>query len=135
MKKIKISENVQIVVNDPPKRGPVILDNDYSKLDKKKRIETGFTYKGYTFNPDLEIGDDEAYLYHDVTTPSGQTIMIDWTGYGTTSSMTEYDFCLWVDLGRPRREDADGHSPLDRKALESLIPPNSILLLKKLKQR
>jgi hypothetical protein len=58
-------------------------------------------YKGFTYSQELDCEPNEVTkIYHNVTTPDGRTVHLDWSPYSTP---TKNDFELWVDLGLPDR--------------------------------
>lgn len=74
----------------------------------------GFTYKGYTYTPWLDIEDDNMKIWHDFKTENGTTVTCDWSPY---SYMTEEEIKLWIDLDRPERI---GYFPLDLQDLNTI---------------
>lgn len=61
----------------------------------------GFKYKGYEYQPYEDIEEDNRKIFHDVITPSGETIHIDFSPY---HDPTLDEFKLWVDIGCPTRK-------------------------------
>lgn len=81
------------------------------------------TYKGYRYEPwdDVEPGEC-IKIWHEVVTPDGKRISMDWSPYYTPEMS---DFQLWIDLGCPNRYDqglGERHcyGSLDRKDLEKI---------------
>ena len=58
------------------------------------------TYKGYVYELDFQVEDDNRKMLHFVILPNGETKYIDWSPY---KDITMEDFQLWVDLGMPDR--------------------------------
>lgn len=70
-------------------------------------------YKGYNYFNEYEVESDgdNAKYYHDVKTPDGKVVSLDWSPYNIPSFE---DFAAWVDLGMPKRQ---GTGPLNREDL------------------
>lgn len=78
-------------------------------------------YKGFTYSQELDYEPDNIKIFHEVKTPDGHTVSMDWSPYSTPS---QNDFELYVDLGLPDRMhpslDYDGRrvfAPLNRDSL------------------
>ena len=81
----------------------------------------GMEYKGYKYNNWQDFEEDNIKTFHDVTTPDGQEVSMDWSPYSTPSFE---DFCAWIDLGMPKRQ---GCGPLSREDLIRLAKQQSRL--------
>lgn len=82
---------------------------------KPKFIKSGFSYKGYVYQPFVDIEPDVMKTFHDVQDPNGKAHYIDWSPY---SGISDIDFQSWIDLGMPKRV---GHSSLNSLDLMNLM--------------
>ena len=73
-----------------------------------------YEYKGFQYLPWEDHEDDNVKIFHDVATPAGRTIHMDWSPYDTPS---EAEFQLWIDLGLPGRIS---QGPLDSADLDKI---------------
>jgi len=64
--------------------------------------------RGYKYQPWVDQTTEVVKIFHDVHTPTGEVVDMDWSPYNTP---TEDDFRLWLDLGMPRRR---GTGPICR---------------------
>jgi hypothetical protein len=76
-------------------------------------------YKGYTYFQELDYEPDNIKIFHEVKTPDGRVLSMDWSSYSTP---TQNDFELYIDLGLPDRMHPSlgkrqVYSPLNRDAL------------------
>jgi hypothetical protein len=79
-------------------------------------------YKGFIYSQELDIEPNEvAKIFHNIRTPEGRTIYMDWSSYSTPS---QNDFELYIDLGLPDRMHPSLHfegknvfCPIDRNDL------------------
>lgn len=60
-----------------------------------------YEYKGYRYVPSEECEPDNRKIYHDVVTPLGDTVHLDYSPYCTPS---EDCFKKWIDLGCPKKD-------------------------------
>ena len=79
-----------------------------------KKIEQGHNYKGFIYQPWVDIEPDNMKIFHDVVTPEGKTVDFDWSPYSTP---TAEQFALWIDLGCP---DRIGCGPLRDEDLKKI---------------
>ena len=64
-----------------------------------------YNHEGYIYDPWNEVQPEENIkIFHDIKTPNGETISVDWTPYET---MTEFEFREWIEFGMPTRTDND----------------------------
>lgn len=71
-------------------------------------------YKGFIYKPWQEVMDDNIKVYHDVETPDGKIIDMDWSPYETPSFD---DFKMWIELGMPKRIHGGPLSSNDLKTI------------------
>ena len=77
----------------------------------------GYNYNGFTYVPWTDVEEDECIkICHDVITPEGQRVHMDWSPY---SRPTEADFQLWIALGLPTREQLGLNFNFDGRDLEA----------------
>jgi hypothetical protein len=80
-------------------------------------------YKGFTYSQELDYEPDNVKIFHEVKTPEGKIIHMDWSSYSTP---TQNDFELYVDLGLPDRM----HPALHHEGRRVFCPVNRDDLIK-----
>ncbi len=65
-------------------------------------MQTIHEYKGHTYQgyEEVEFDGDNCKIYHDVKTPDGKLVHMDFTPYDFP---TEKEFQMWIDMGKPGR--------------------------------
>ena len=80
-------------------------------------------YKGFTYSQELDYEPDNVKIFHEVKTPNGKIVHMDWSSYSTP---TQNDFELYVDLGLPDRM----HPSLGKRQVLSPLNRNDLFTIK-----
>lgn len=92
---------------------PFLAEN--RKIFEMYTAKRGFEVDGYQYTPEMMREDQfVSKIWHDVVTPQGEKISVDWTPY---EFMTPADFKLWLELGKPERITS---APLNSEDLQKL---------------
>jgi len=79
-----------------------------------------FEYEGYKYQPWPDVEPDNCKIFHEVITPEGKEIYIDWTPY---QHPTEQEFQWWIRLGRPGRYKGGN---LDHDSFKELMKSSAL---------
>lgn len=102
-----LKEKIGFVQQDIEALGPepyltarrAILLDELKALESERPIDSGFTYRGYTYHAefDVESDRDKCSVWHSVTTPKGETIDVELNHWDGLTTPRPSEFKGWVE--------------------------------------